>query len=144
MKFVRILTGSDAKKFDKLVKEMPCFIKLFSPGCGHCIAMKDSWDSLNKIDLLKNYNIGIVEIQSGDALDSIQSQSIKNYRGFPTLRRTNIDGSAGKEYSGNRSVEDMTHFIQENFKDSLVKKGNRSNRKSINKSRKNRKRINRK
>ena len=121
MKFESIITAADAPKFAQHLKKRPVLVKLFSPSCGHCIAMAPAWSGLKKNKNMKNYDIAIIEVQGGEALDAIQATGVKSYQGFPTIRQIHMSGEAGAEYNGNRSTDDMVNFIISTFKDRLVK-----------------------
>jgi thiol-disulfide isomerase/thioredoxin len=111
MKIVDI-ESNNVNEFEKIIKEMPAFVKIFSPGCGHCIAMAPAWDNLKKNAALKNLNFALVAINSS-AVENMKSPGVKSFNGVPTLREIKKGtGEAGKEYSGNRSTDDMAKFIQ--------------------------------
>jgi thioredoxin-like negative regulator of GroEL len=127
MRFYRI-NGENANQhdYDKIVKETPVFVKIYSPMCGHCVSMQSAWDALENHSDLKNYNISLVELRV-DAIDKISSLSAKIDMGVPTLRMVKLNGNEWIEYQGDRSTQDMIKFIKENYKNmagiKLIKKG---------------------
>jgi len=113
MKFVSI-TPKNIDKYETIVEtdKKPSLVKLYSPNCGHCIAMQSAWDKLNNHKDLKDMDITIVEVRN-DALESIEHPTTKNIEGFPTIRLV-VDSKIKKEYDGDRSTDDMVKFIKEN------------------------------
>lgn len=115
MKIVTI-ESANVNEFDKIIKEMPAFVKIFSPTCGHCIAMAPAWEKLKQNADLKNINFALVALNSSTIAD-IKSPGVKNFNGVPTIREIKQgSGEAGKEYNGARSTEDMANFIKSTFK----------------------------
>jgi hypothetical protein len=145
MKFISI-TPKNVSDYVTIVEKqrMPAFIKLYSPDCGHCIAMQSDWNQLKNNDDLKKLNIAIIEVRN-DALGKITHPTTANVSGFPTMRLV-VNGKIKKEYDGGRMTNDMVNFIKENFGN--VQKGGykrskskRSKSKSIRRKRKSRKSI---
>ena len=101
-------------QFNQEVKNLPLFVKVHHPNCGHCIQLKPEWDKLASI--LKKQNLGnfaIVDIHS-DALKDIGFEGLKNIHGFPTIRVIK-NKKLIKEYTGNRTAIDMLNFCKQNF-----------------------------
>ena len=118
MKFVRI-GENDAKKYDALIKQMPAFVKIYSPSCGYCQQMQKDWDALEKVKELKEYDIAIIEILV-DATENIKSPSgnLKPSEGIPTIRGVKKNGDTWDDYTGNRTTAEMVDFIKKTFKQS--------------------------
>lgn len=114
MKFISI-TPENVSDYVTIVEKqrMPAFIKLYSPDCGHCIAMQSDWNQLKNNDELKKLNIAIIEVRN-DALGKITHPTTANVSGFPTMRLV-VNGKIKKEYDGGRMTNDMVNFIKENF-----------------------------
>jgi thiol-disulfide isomerase/thioredoxin len=127
MKIVTI-ESSNVNEFDKIIKEMPAFVKIFSPTCGHCIAMAPAWEKLKNNADLKNLNFALVALNS-NTISDIKSPGVKNFNGVPTIREIKQgSGEAGKEYSGSRATEDMANFIKSTFKTMNNKTGKTKNK----------------
>jgi len=121
MKFISITPeNNNASEFILTTNAMPSFVKLYSPSCGHCVAMQKDWDNLNNNPELKKYNMAIIEVHK-DELDKINSPAMSVNGGFPTIRKVLKNGKLGKDYNGDRSTKDMVKFIQEEFKETLNK-----------------------
>jgi len=121
MEFISITPeNNNAAKFNEVIKEKPAFVKLYSPGCGHCVAMQGAWDELKANPELKDYNMAIIEVHA-DEIPKIKSPAMEVNGGFPTIRKVLINGALGKDYEGNRSTKDMVKFIKENFAETLNK-----------------------
>lgn len=121
MEFISITPeNNNAAKFNEIIKEKPAFVKLYSPGCGHCVAMQGAWDELKGNPELKDYNMAIIEVHA-DEISKIKSPAMEVNGGFPTIRKVLVNGALGKDYEGNRSTKDMVKFIKENFAETLNK-----------------------
>jgi hypothetical protein len=115
MKFISITPeNNNSAEFMKVNSQMPAFVKLYSPGCGHCVAMQDAWDALKGNAALKDYDMAVIEVHA-DELDHIKSPAMSVNQGFPTIRKVLKNGNLGKDYEGDRSTADMIKFIKDNF-----------------------------
>jgi len=100
---------TEGKIFNTKVNNLPLFVKVYHPSCGHCIQLKPEWEKLVKI--LKKQNIGnfaIVDIHS-DALKDINFEGLKNIQGFPTIRVIK-NKKLIKEYKSNNTTIDILNF----------------------------------
>jgi hypothetical protein len=120
MKFISITPeNNNASDFFDITNTIPSFVKLYSPSCGHCIAMQEDWDNLKNNPELKNYNMAVIEVHA-DELDNINSPAVSVNGGFPTIRKVLKSGKLGKDYNGDRSTKDMIKFIKDEFKETLT------------------------
>jgi hypothetical protein len=121
MKFLSITPDNkNAAEFLPLIKKMPAFVKLYSPGCGHCVAMQKAWDALENNPALQDYDMAIIEVHA-DELNNIDSPAMATIGGFPTIRKVLKSGANSTVYEGDRSTKDMINFIKKEFKDTLQK-----------------------
>jgi len=121
MKFISIKPeNNNASEFISITNAMPSFVKLYSPTCGHCVAMQKSWDGLKNNSALKNYNMAVIEVHANE-LGKINSPAMSVNGGFPTIRKVLKSGKLGKDYDGNRTTKDMVKFIKDEFKETLTK-----------------------
>lgn len=108
--------------------------------CGHCIAMKPSWDELKK-----NHPRGVqlADVESEEVNSYQYSRNEEKIQGFPTLRLYYKDKLI-KEYDGERNFESIYRFLNDFLKKNknisknnmLImesKKGNKINKKLIKK-----------
>ena len=96
MKFISITPeNNNASEFISITNAMPSFVKLYSPSCGHCVAMQKAWDSLKNNPALKNYNMAVIEVHANE-LDKINSPAMSVNGGFPTIRKVLKMGKLGK------------------------------------------------
>ena len=122
MKFISITPeNTNTKEFMEVISKMPAFVKLYSPGCGHCVAMQDDWNALKNNAALTDYDMAVIEVHV-DELDNINSPAMSVNQGFPTIRKVLKNGNLGKDYEGNRSTVDMINFIKENFPETYNRK----------------------
>lgn len=114
MKVISI-ESNNTDDFENVIQEMPAFVKIFSPNCGHCISMAPAWDALKDDDSIKNIDFALVAINSS-AVDEMKCPGVKSFNGVPTMREIKKGtGEAGKEYSGSRTKEAMADFIKKTF-----------------------------
>jgi len=114
MKVISI-ESNNTDDFENVIKEMPAFVKLFSPNCGHCTSMAPAWDALKDDNSIKNLDFALVAINSS-AVDQMKCPGVKSFNGVPTMREIKKGtGEAGKEYSGSRTKEAMSDFIKKTF-----------------------------
>ena len=131
MKFISITPeNKNTGEFMEVISQMPAFVKLYSPGCGHCVAMQDAWDALKGNAALKDYDMAIIEVHA-DELDKINSPAVSVNQGFPTIRKVLKNGNLGKDYEGDRSIADMIKFIKNNFSETHSKNNKHSNSKHM-------------
>ena len=114
MKVINI-ESNNIDDFENVIQEMPAFVKIFSPSCGHCSDMAPAWNALKNDDELKNLNFALVAINSS-AVGEMKSKGVKSFDGVPTMREIKKGtGEAGKEYTGSRTKEAMADFIKKTF-----------------------------
>lgn len=127
VKIISIGPG-DSRAFEEEIKKRPAFVKFYMNGCGHCIAMKEAWEELGRELEKPEYDadISIIEVEA-NTVSKIHCNAAKNIDGYPTIRKVEKGGDKFKEYSGDRSMEDMLDFVLDNFKSQVSKRGGTSN-----------------
>ena len=136
MKYISI-TPENSSEYEKTIEtqHMPALVKIYSPDCGHCNAMKSAWKALEKDSEISNMNIAVIEVRH-DALESLKHETVKNIDGYPTIRFIE-NGKIKNEYDGaTRETKDMVDFIKENL--DAQQKGGKSQRQRHDKSRRQR------
>lgn len=88
------------------------FVKFFAPWCGYCKRLSPIWNILRQ----KFSNDNSVKIFKVDCNSDVNKElcNDKNIEGFPTLILYK-DGTKISEYSGSRSLEDLTDFINKHL-----------------------------
>jgi len=102
----------DYNNYDETTQGLTVFIKFFASWCGHCKQMANDWERLAEI--WNESNIGLVA--EVDCTDNAQQggNMLCNHFGiesFPTLKYG--DPSDLDEYTGKRSLQEMTAFAEE-------------------------------
>jgi len=96
-------------------------LRYHSPLCGHCTDMKPEWDNVKNDPRLKNANIKVVDahvnITNNTKHPSAQDVSQK---GVPTIYL--IKGNEMKEYTGDRTKDEIVSFALDNKTQSGGKK----------------------
>ena len=144
MKFISI-SPNDLNNYDTLIAEKPAFLKIYSPGCGHCVAMKDDWNALKNAKELTNLDMNIIEMDADAISDKVKSKSGQINGGVPTIRYVHKNGKKWVDYKNERSTKEMVNFVLEQMNNKNTQMGGKkikkSIRKSIRKSKKSRKII---
>lgn len=87
------------------------FLKFFAPWCGHCKAIKPTWDQL--IDEFAGDESKLIADVDCDGTGKSLCNDI-GIQGFPTLKYG--DPSDLQDYEGGRDYEELKAFAEENLK----------------------------
>ena len=143
MKIIELNNDSfNKEELVNLLSKKTCLVGVFSKLCIHCQNMKPQWDFLKKKLKKSKCNGLLLEIDSNQ-LNYVDYSSLTNsIKGFPSIMVFK-KGKLVKEYSGNRSSNDMFKF----FKPYMVvvngEKGKMKKTKKAKKNHKNKTRNNR-
>lgn len=77
--------------------------------CGHCKVLKPTWEKLIESDKYKD-KIEFEEVEADENPEKIAREQIQ---GFPTIKITKNNETT--EYEGNRTIEDLEKFLDENI-----------------------------
>ncbi|KAI0027357.1 thioredoxin-like domain-containing protein [Vararia minispora EC-137] len=110
------------KSFDEVVYDdsKDVFVEFYATWCGHCKRLKPTWDQLaEKFAPVKDRLI----IAKMDAPENDFPPSVPfRVQGFPTLKFKPAGGREWIDYEGDRSLESLVAFVEENAKNSLEPK----------------------
>lgn len=100
------------ENFKSRIQKGISFVKFFAPWCGHCKRLSPIWNTLRHLfKRQRDVNIFKVNCDSGVNRELCDSEQIEN---FPTLLLYK-DGFKLSEYSGSRSIEDLTDFVNKHL-----------------------------
>ena len=105
---------------NEINKDNMCIILIHHKSCGHCIELKPKWEMVKKHH--KNNPIKIIDIEAS-YLEQFDHPIKNNVTGFPTIMST-LNGKMKNNYMGERSIEGLNKFINNNMK-LIVKKKNK-------------------
>jgi thioredoxin domain-containing protein 5 len=95
----------------QLLEKKICLVGVFSKLCIHCNNMKPQWNMLKKRLKKSNCNGLLLEIDS-DQVNNIDYDSLTNsVKGLPTIMIFK-NGKLLREYSGDRTSNDMFKFFK--------------------------------
>jgi len=106
---VKVLVGKNFAEV-ALSKEKDVFVEFYAPWCGHCKQLAPIWDKLGEAFKDKT---DVVIAKMDSTVNEVEEVKIQS---FPTLKWFPKDGSI-VDYSGGRTLEDLTKFIESGGKD---------------------------
>lgn len=93
-------------------KEKDVFVEFYAPWCGHCQRLAPIWESLG--EKYKPSNVVIAQMDATE--NDIPADAPFKVQGFPTLKFKPAGSDEFLDYSGDRSLESLTEFIETNRK----------------------------
>ena len=122
-------------ELDRLSAITSLLVRYHSPGCGHCVAMKEEWAALKNHKRLKDKDITVIDVDSS-LTPQIKHKSARlpESQGVPTI--VFIQGDKVKEHTGAREADAMADFAIEQMGQSGGGKRKHAKRKSRKRSKK--------
>ncbi|XP_013416131.1 protein disulfide-isomerase 2 isoform X2 [Lingula anatina] len=107
---VKVLVGSNFAEVAK-DKTKGVFVEFYAPWCGHCKQLAPIWDKLGE-HFKDNADVVVAKMDSTkNELEDIKIQS------FPTLKYFPKDSDEVVDYSGERTLEALTKFLESGGKE---------------------------
>ncbi|KAI0677617.1 protein disulfide isomerase [Trametes maxima] len=107
------------KEFEQVVfdDEKDVFVEFYASWCGHCKRLKPTWDSVGDrfSDVKDRITIAKMEATENDLPPSVPFR----VSGFPTLKFKKAGSRDFIDYDGDRSLENLIAFVEENAKNPL-------------------------
>lgn len=99
----------DDNNFDEVVndKNKDVFVMFHATWCGHCKRLMPTWEKLGD----QNFGPDVI-IARVDASTSTTVGKKYNIRKYPTVKYFTKNNKEGIEYVGDRTMEDLTSFVQ--------------------------------
>ncbi|GBE79475.1 Protein disulfide-isomerase [Sparassis crispa] len=108
-----------SKQFDEVVydDDKDVFVEFYASWCGHCKRLKPTWDSLGDryADVKDRITIAKMESTENDLPPSVPFR----VTGFPTLKFKKAGSRDFVDYDGDRSLESLVAFVEENAENPL-------------------------
>jgi len=100
----------DPSNFDDYVgKDKPALVEFFAPWCGHCKSLAPEYEALGETF----GKVDSVVIAKVDADKHRELGGKFGVSGFPTIKWFPAGSTNGEAYTGGRTADDMTEFINE-------------------------------
>ncbi|KAH9938155.1 thioredoxin-like protein [Fomitopsis serialis] len=107
------------RQFEEVVfdDDKDVFVEFYASWCGHCKRLKPTWDQLgDRYAAVKDrITIAKIEAQENDLPPSVPFR----VNGFPTLKFKPAGTREFIDYNGDRSLESLVAFVEENAKNAL-------------------------
>ncbi|KAI0375634.1 protein disulfide isomerase [Pilatotrama ljubarskyi] len=107
------------KQFDEIVfdDDKDVFVEFYASWCGHCKRLKPTWDSLGEhfANVKDRLTIAKMEATENDLPPTVPFR----ISGFPTLKFKKAGSRDFIDYDGDRSLESLIAFVEENAKNPL-------------------------
>lgn len=103
------------QKFDEMKQtastNKPTFVFYYADWCGNCTGIEQKWEEI------KSELKDVVDVREVNHSDEQELMSSENVHGLPTLRlySDQFPGGDFKEYSGDRSPQDIVNFVKQNL-----------------------------
>ncbi|KAF5344150.1 hypothetical protein D9758_008908 [Tetrapyrgos nigripes] len=107
------------KQFDEVVLDdsKDVFVEFYATWCGHCKRLKPTWDSLGEKYAAVQDKITIAKMEATE--NDLPPSAPFRITGFPTLKFKPAGSREFLDYEGDRSLESLIAFVEENAKNSL-------------------------
>jgi protein disulfide-isomerase A1 len=86
------------------------FAEFYAPWCGHCQRLAPIWDTLG--EKYKGSNVVIAQMDATE--NDLPPEAPFRIQGYPTLKFRPAGGSEWVDYNGDRSLEHLVEYIEEN------------------------------
>ena len=115
--YVVVNNPENLKKFNNNFRKGNWVVLYYANWCGHCQMLKPTWKSYVQNHGLKNNQLNIAEVEDS-YMGKLKHRD--QIMGFPTIKMYNNAKATG-ELQGERTIENMNQFTNENIKTILKK-----------------------
>lgn len=105
-----------AKQFNDIVldKSKDVFLEVYAPWCGHCKRLAPVWEELGEAVEKQSLKDKVVIAKMDGTENDVPEEAGFSVHGFPTLKFFKAGTNEMVDYQGDRSLEDLIRFVNEN------------------------------
>ncbi|OAD67382.1 hypothetical protein PHYBLDRAFT_19447 [Phycomyces blakesleeanus NRRL 1555(-)] len=110
---VKVVVGTEFKDI-VLDKSKDVFLEVYAPWCGHCKKLTPIWETLGDLIKAQDASNSVVIAKMDGTENDLPEDAGFTVSGFPTLKFFKAETNEIIDYNGDRTLEDLVQFVNEN------------------------------
>ena len=131
MHIINVTDNNQLRKYNDLVKKVPCIVLFYADWCDHCRNLKPDWINFEKLAREQHKEDDFMIASVNDKFVN----KVKGYSsvlGFPTIYHL-INGNREAYYEKQRDIDGLIEFLSEVHPGIRIQKGGKRKRKGASK-----------
>ncbi|KAI9012098.1 thioredoxin-like protein [Phycomyces nitens] len=110
---VKVVVGT---QFNDIVldKSKDVFLEVYAPWCGHCKKLTPVWENLGDLIKAQDPSQSVVIAKMDGTENDLPEDAGFTVSGFPTLKFFKAETNEIIDYNGDRTLDDLVQFVNEN------------------------------